>query len=57
LTVNETITGFLLESQRFCQFVATLLAAGEFNESVRTALDREASVLALRIEAGASLVD
>jgi len=45
---------FLLESQRFCEFVETLLAAGEFGADVRSALDREAPVIALRVEASAS---
>jgi hypothetical protein len=47
---------FLLESQRFCEFVETLLSAGEFDENVRHALEREVPVIALRVQGSASAV-
>ncbi|HET8781701.1 MAG TPA: hypothetical protein VFM63_04765 [Pyrinomonadaceae bacterium] len=43
---------FLLECQRFCEFVEQLLTDGEpFSDEVRLALERESPVIALRVQA------
>jgi hypothetical protein len=45
---------FLLECQRFCEFLEQLMADGEpFDEEVRLALSREWPTLALRVQASA----